>query len=101
LLYNVSTVLTLGIGVSVLYLALFALVLTGAVLLVDTHPLARVLGHAAGLPSYLTLAWTATSMGVVAGAVGSTLESDAAVRQAAYGFREEQRRAERAAAERR
>jgi hypothetical protein len=101
LLYNVSTVLTLGIGVGVLYLVLFVVDLTAAVLLIDAHLLASALGHAAGLPSYLTLAWAATSMGVVAGAVGSTLETDAAVRQAAYGYREEQRRAERAAVERR
>ncbi|WP_459155861.1 hypothetical protein [Salinifilum ghardaiensis] len=47
--------------------------------------------------TYVTLARGFTTMGAVAGALGSSLGSDRAVRQAAYGYREEQRRAREAA----
>ncbi|RCW46037.1 hypothetical protein DFQ14_102339 [Halopolyspora algeriensis] len=93
-LYNASTVLTLGIGVGCLYAALFLINLTATVFLIDAALLQSKLGHPTGFGSYLVLAWGATSMGVAAGALGSGLESDSAVRQAAYGYREEQRRAE-------
>lgn len=94
LLYNTSTVLTLTIGVSVMYAGLFVVNLLVALFLVPTNLLASTLGHAE-FTVYVSLAWGFTTMGVVAGALGSSLESDQAVRQAAYGYREEQRRGER------
>lgn len=95
-LYNTSTVFTLVIGIGVLYVGLFAINLCIALLLVSPSLLDSILSHPATMPTYLTLAWGFTTMGVTAGALGSSLESDQAVRQAAYGYREEQRRAERA-----
>ncbi|MCX2729892.1 hypothetical protein OOZ19_06545 [Saccharopolyspora sp. NFXS83] len=94
LLYNTSTVLTLTIGVGFMYAGLFVINLLVALFLVPPNLLASTLGHAADFSRYLTLAWGFTTMGIVAGALGSSLESDAAVRQAAYGYREEQRRRE-------
>ena len=94
LLYNTSTVLTLTIGVSTMYAGLFAVNLLVALFLVPTNLLTSTLGHAE-FSVYVSLAWGFTTMGVVAGALGSSLESDQAVRQAAYGYREEQRRGER------
>ncbi|WP_338598690.1 5,10-methylene-tetrahydrofolate dehydrogenase [Saccharopolyspora sp. SCSIO 74807] len=94
LLYNTSTVLTLTIGVSVMYAGLFVINLLVALFLVPTNLLTSTLGHAE-FSVYVSLAWGFTTMGVVAGALGSSLESDQAVRQAAYGYREEQRRGER------
>ncbi|MEU6129749.1 hypothetical protein ABZ805_11320 [Saccharopolyspora sp. NPDC047091] len=100
LLYNVSTVATLTIGVGCLYAGLFVINLLVALFLVPPELLASSLGHDADFTRYLALAWGFTTMGVVAGALGSSLETDAAVRQAAYGYREEQRRNERRAEER-
>lgn len=93
-LYNASTVATLFIGVAVLYVGLFLVNLGIAAFLVPTSLLTSNLGHPVDFASYLNLAWGFTTMGVIAGAMGSSLESDSAVRQAAYGYREERRRRE-------
>jgi hypothetical protein len=37
------------------------------------------------------LAWLVTTLGTVGGALGAAIESDRAVREAAYGFRPEER----------
>ncbi len=92
-LYNASTLATLTIGVGCMYVGLFAANLVVAWFLVTPAMLTSMLGHFAGTASYVSLAWGFTTMGVIAGALGSSLESDRAVRQAAYGYREEQRRA--------
>lgn len=99
-LYNASTVLTLTIGVSCLYGGLLLINFGIALFLVPDSLLISTLGHPVGLTTYLTLAWGFTTMGVVAGALGSSLESDRAVRQAAYGYREEQRRGQQQERER-
>lgn len=95
-LYNSSTVLTLIIGVGVLYCGLFAINLGIATFLVTPGLLVSELSHPATWSTYVSLAWGFTSMGVIAGALGTSLESDKAVRQAAYGYREERRRSEQA-----
>jgi hypothetical protein len=95
LLYNASTLVTLGLGVCCLYLALFVVDAAAAGFLIGNGLLARILGHPVDVGSYLELAWGSASMGVVAGAVGSTLENDRSVRQAVYCYREERRRADR------
>ncbi|WP_187351878.1 hypothetical protein [Allosaccharopolyspora coralli] len=96
-LYNLSTVATLTVGVGCLYLGLFVINLAVAAFLVPMSLIASTVGPTAATPStYIALAWGFTTMGVVAGALGSSLESDEAVRQAAYGYREQQRRGQRA-----
>jgi len=95
-LYNASTVASLTIGVACLYLTLFLINLALAAFLVPSTLLNTTLGHPAEPTSYFALAWAFTTLGSIAGALGSSLETDEAVRQAAYGYREERRRAEHA-----
>lgn len=92
-LYNTSTVLTLTIGVACLWAGLFVINLGLATFLVPSSLLASMVSSQVTFGTYVSLAWGFTTMGVVAGALGSSLETDQAVRQAAYGYRESQRRA--------
>jgi hypothetical protein len=84
LLFNVTTVLTVAIGIASLYAALFVLVLAGAALLITEPVLAEALGRDTATRDYVTLAWFAASFGTVVGALGTALESDAVAREAAY-----------------
>lgn len=94
LLYNTSTVTTLGIGVGCLYVVVYVVAAVAAVLLVEDSVLEQAVRHAVDWSTYARLAWMVSAMAIVAGALGSGLESDQAVRQAAYGYREERRRAQ-------
>jgi len=89
ILFNVTTTLTLAIGVAWLYCALLVLGLAGAGLALDPDVLGNAIGHDAGLATYIKVTWMASSLATVAGALGAGLESDAAVREAAYGYRPE------------
>lgn len=88
-LFNLATTTTVALGVATLYLALFLLTLAGAGLVLDPNPLRATLGHDVGLPDYVRLAWFVSSLATVGGALGASLESDVAVREAAYGYRRE------------
>jgi hypothetical protein len=46
--------------------------------------IAGVTDHQLGIREYLELAWLTTSVSLVGGALGSLIESDEAVRDAAY-----------------
>jgi hypothetical protein len=72
LLYNASTALTLSIGVACMYAILFVLALLASIVLIEGSYFGQVLGHPAGPASYLKLVWLSTSVGIVAGAVGSS-----------------------------
>jgi hypothetical protein len=84
LLFNVTTVLTVTIGIAALYIALFLLVLASAALLIVSTVLEGALGRETAMEDYVTLAWFAASFGTVVGALGTALESDAVAREAAY-----------------
>lgn len=93
-LYNASTLLTLIIGVVALLLILFVVNFLLAWLILPASLLTSMLGTETGVGTYLAVAWAFTTLGGIAGALGSSLETDQAVRQAAYGYRESRRRAE-------
>jgi hypothetical protein len=86
-LFNLATTATVAVGVATLYVALFLLSLLGAGLVLDSDVLARALGHPVDFGDYAGLAWFVSSLSTVGGALGAGLESDVAVREAAYGYR--------------
>lgn len=89
-LFNLVTALTVAIGVLALYLALLALTAAGALLLVPGGLLASALGHRTGPADPLELAWLASSLASLGGALGAGLETDEAVREAAYAYQPDQ-----------
>jgi hypothetical protein len=88
---NASTVLTIGFGSLVFFVALFVLGLVGAAVVIPPNYLAGVLGQPVDWVDYLTVAVMASVLRTVAGAVGSGLEDDETVRRATYGYREKER----------
>lgn len=94
-LFNTATVVSLGVGVAIMYAGLFLLVLVGARLVLADPVVGSALGHPPTLRTYVDLAWLVTSVSTVAGALGSGFESEQSVREAAYGYRQRQRRAQR------
>ena len=84
ILFNFATAATILIGIATLYAALFLVIFAAAELLLSTQALGSGLGHAVGTGDYATLAWFTASLATVGGALGAVLESDDAVREAAY-----------------
>lgn len=93
-LYNASTVITLSIGVLVMFVAVYVLTLLGSLFFLEPSLLGSSLGRPPTYGDHFMLAWLATGLATVAGALGSGLDSEDAVRRAAYGYRERQRRDE-------
>jgi chromate transport protein ChrA len=92
-LYNASTALTLSVAVLFSYAVLFVLVLLAAGFFLESGFLQSNLGHPVGVSDYVRLAWMATSLATVAGALGSGLEDEETVREATYGYRQQRRNA--------
>ncbi|MFD5741172.1 hypothetical protein ACFXJM_18985 [Streptomyces massasporeus] len=91
-LYNASTVLTVGIGVLVCYVGLMVINLVWALFILNGQAFASVTRTPLHTGEYLTLSWFVASVATVGGALGSGLESDDAIRAAAYSKREQERR---------
>jgi len=90
-LYNGVTALTMSVAVLLSYAVLFALILVSAWIFVPGSYLQSTLRQPAGLGDYAIIAWLTASLATVAGALGSSLEDEEAVRQAAYGYRQRRR----------
>lgn len=90
-LYNASTVVTLTIGVVALHVTSFVLLVLTAWWTLPPTLLQQNLGHSVGPADYLRLAWLVAAVATLGGALGSGLEDDQAVKQAAYGTRQQQR----------
>lgn len=99
-LYNTSTLLTLTTGVLICYLALYVINLLWALFVLNPAVMGGYLNASLGYGDIFVLTWFVASAATVGGALGSGLESDEAIRAAAYSKREEERR-ERLARERR
>jgi hypothetical protein len=85
-LFNVTTTITIVMGVLTLYVALFAVNAVTALLLITPSVLEKQVHHPVHAGDYFWLAWLASSMASVGGALGAALENNAAVREAAYGY---------------
>jgi hypothetical protein len=85
-LFNIGTVLTLGLATALSYVALFVGTAAAAWLLIRPSVLEQSLRPPIGLADYLTLAWIVSSLATVGGAIGSGLEDEETVRAAAYGY---------------
>ncbi|MFR9807288.1 hypothetical protein ACL02T_34060 [Pseudonocardia sp. RS010] len=92
MLFNASTVLTLALGLSCGYAALYALNLVAAVVVYTPEVLGQYVGPTPSLPDYALVVLLVTSAATVAGAIGSGFESEESVREAAYSRRERERR---------
>jgi hypothetical protein len=90
-LFNIVTAATVGLGVAALYLALFAIMLAAALLLVPGNLLGLVLGCPADVADQVSLAWLATSIATLGGALGAALENGETVREAAYTYQPDTR----------
>jgi hypothetical protein len=90
-LYNASTALTLTIGVAIFHAGLFLLLLVTAWWTLPPQMVAHNIGHPVGLSSLLLMAWLVAAVATLGGALGSGMEDDDAVREAAYGARQRQR----------
>jgi hypothetical protein len=83
-LFNVVTITTLTIGIAALYLGLVIILALAAAISIPPAALAEQLSAPATVGEYARLAWFAASVATVGGALGSLVESDEAVRDAAY-----------------
>jgi len=91
-LYNASTVLTLMVGVLICYVALYLVNLAWAFFILDPDLMGSYLNASLGYGDLFVLAWFVASAATVGGGLGTGLESDEAIRAAAYSKREEERR---------
>jgi hypothetical protein len=91
-LYNTSTLVTLTIGVIICYLALYAVNLAWALFVLDPAVMGGYLKKPLGYGDLFVLTWFVASAATVGGALGTGLESEEAIRAAAYSKREEERR---------
>lgn len=86
-LFNLATTLTVAIGVVTQFAALLAIAAVCMVAVVAPGVLRDQLGHAVDAAAYLKVALLISTLAAIGGALGAAVESDRAVRAAAYGYR--------------
>ena len=92
-LYNTSTLLTLTVGVVICYLALYVVNLVWAPFVLDPAVMGGSLGTSIGYDDLFVFTWFVASVATSPAHSARALESDEAIRAAAYSKREEERRA--------
>ncbi|WP_419221882.1 hypothetical protein [Gordonia sp. CPCC 206044] len=91
-LFNTVTACTVLFSSLALYAILFVATLLSAAIVIDAGYMRQELGRPVDVTAYVRLAWLATSMGIFAGALGSSADSHDDVLRATYGRRERLRR---------
>lgn len=93
MLYNLTTVLTLTVSLIIYYIILFFLFLIATLVVLPSGYLGQTLqmGGSANLITYINLAWFATSISTVAGAIGAGLNNEELILESTYGFRQKER----------
>ena len=71
------------------------MILLGGFVLITPHELTQILGRRSHPTAYVELALLVASLATIGGALGGALESDAAVREAAYARRPRSERNEK------
>lgn len=94
-LYNTATVATIGVGVLIMHLGVFAFAGLASQYMIPPEVFEATLARPVEVGDYLRIAWMTAAAATVAGALGSGLENDESIRQAAYGYRERQRQRHR------
>src|SRR3954454_11849100 len=84
ILFNAATSATLGLAVFTLYASLLVLSVVGGAALIPASVYHAEVGHAPALADYLKLGWLGATIATLAGALGTLLEIDESVREAAY-----------------
>lgn len=87
-LYNFSTVMTLLVGVALVYAILFTVILFSSLIVIDARFMADVLGNETEWNDYVELAWLSAALGLFAGAIGASFDSDTDLRRLTHGQRE-------------
>ncbi|MCU1278424.1 MAG: hypothetical protein JWM53_1970 [bacterium] len=91
-LVNLATTVTVALGVLTPYLVLLALSFLFGHTLITVPVLQRELYHEVHLVDYARIAWLVSSLATLGGALGAVLETNAAVRDAAFCIRQTERR---------
>lgn len=91
-LYNGATLLTLFISVMFYFAVLFLMFLTGAlVLLPPDYVLSNIEADHINFLFYIQVAWFATSLSTVVGAIGAGVQDKSLIRESTYGYRQRYR----------
>lgn len=93
MLYNLTTTLTLTVSIVFYYLILFCLFLLASLVVLPPGYLGQTLqlNGPASFITYINLAWFATSISTVAGAIGAGLNNESQILESTYGYRQKQR----------
>ncbi|MFD2658223.1 hypothetical protein [Gracilibacillus thailandensis] len=91
MLYNITTVCTLVISVTLFYLNLYLLFLIAVFLFIPIGMLESQVSSHVNYSNYFYIAWIITSFATIIGALGSALESEETILSATYGYRQKQR----------
>lgn len=90
-LYNATTFFTLFAAVCFYYMMLFILFSFTVILFIPFSLLQSEVSPDVGYVNYFYIAWTATSIATIIGALGSALEDEEVVLSSTYGYRHRQR----------